>query len=550
MQAKSVMANHEYATLAQRRWGDLKTARSFHEQTWESIARLIRPQRGGFAMDNHNDRIMEKPLSSAPIMAQVNFSSGLYGALTNPATKWFKLSSNDPDLNAWQPFAQWADICTARVFASFSPSVSPFYSQTTMLFSDVASFGNAAQYDEVDLDSKKIMDITLSLSEVVYEIDGYGHVCEVVRRFYLSPMQAVDMFGSDNVPPRIVELAQQHSTEKHAYFHHVGRNRMFQPRMLGVRGKRWFSRYATEVENSLIRERGYDDMPFHAPRWEVETGAIYGTGPAFNALAATRAHNAMDAATIRAAQFAADPTKLAPDRQAWPLQGRIAPGQVVYGGMNMRGDALLRNMEVSRDIGLTIQEKQEKIAEIKDAFHYTLMNLAGRTGMTATEVMTINEERMRLWAPHMGRIQEEFLAPKIARRFQLLWKQGQLPPPPQGAEGASLEVEYTSAAALAQRSADGTAALRIIQDISPLIQIKPRLADRIDEDGLLETLMAARGAPAAIMRSREDADQIAAARAEAQQQAQAMQMAQAGAGAAKDMASAMGAMGGMEGGGM
>ncbi len=548
MQPAVISTEHEHALLAQQRWGDLKAERSHHEQDWEAIARLIRPQRGGFSMDNHHERLAEKPLSSAPIMAQVNFSSGLYGALTNPASKWFHFQTNDEALNAHKPMADWLDVITARVYASFAPAVSPFYDQTTMLFSDIAAFGNAAQYDEVPLGQGKILDVTLSLAEAVWDIDAYGLVCEVVRRFYLSPRAAVDMFGEKALPRRVVELAAARSNDKHAYFHHVGRNGMFRAGMLGAAGKRWFSRYACEVDNHLIRERGYDDMPFFAPRWEVESGAIYGTGPGFNALAATRTHHRMDEATLRAAQRAADPTILAPDRYSWPLHGRIRPGQVVYGGVNQRGDMMLRQMEGPRDIGLTLQEKQAKIEEIRDAFHYTLMNLAGRTGMTATEVMTINEERMRLWAPHMGRIQHEYLAPKIARRFSLLWKAGQLPPPPEGTEGVALQVAYTSAAAMAQRSAEGAAAVRVIEDIAPLAQIDPRYTDRIDPDGLFETLMQARGAPAKMMRSREDADQIAEARQEREQQAQAMQMMQQGAGAARDLAGAMG--GGMEGGGM
>lgn len=550
MQARPIYQDDDRAVLAQQRWDDLKSDRAQHEADWEAIARLIRPQRGGFAMDNHHDRLAEKPLSSAPIMAQVNFASGLYGALTNPANKWFKFQTVDDDLNAWKPMADWLDLVTARTYASFAPAVSPFYSQATMIFSDIAAFGNGAQYDEVAPGERKILDVTLSLAEAVWDIDGFGRVCEVVRRFHLTPRAAIDMFGADNLPPRIAELAHARSNDKHAYFHHVGRNAMFEQGRLGARGKRWFSRYACEVENWLVRESGYDDMPFFAPRWEVESGAIYGTGPGFNALASTRTHHRMDEATLRAAQRAADPTILAPDRYTWPLHGRIRPGQVVYGGVNQRGDMMLRQMEGPRDIGLTLQEKQAKIEEIRDAFHYTLMNLAGRTGMTATEVMTINEERMRLWAPHMGRIQEEYLAPKISRRFSLLWKQGQLPPPPEGTEGVALQVAYTSAAAMAQRSAEGAAAVRVIEDIAPLAQIDPRYMDRINPDGLFEVLMQARGAPASMMRSREDADQIAQARAEAEQQAQAMAMMQQGAGAARDMAGAVDAMGGMEGGGM
>lgn len=540
-----IATQHPAFDMADRRWGELKTARAHHEQMWEAIARLMRPQRGGFGLDNPADRQMERPLSSAPIHAQNSFSAGLYGTLTNPANRWFGFESNDEDMNQWHKAKLWYDSVTSRVLGSFGPSVSPFYTSTPQAFSDVASFGNAAQYDELVQSEKKILDVTVSLSEVCFDIDGFGRVSEAVRRFYLNATQALSMFQKqgDALPPKFLELAEKGDVGKFVFYQHVIRNDAWRKGMLGVHGKAWVSRYSCELERTLVRSGGYDEMPFFAPRWDVDTGQIYGVGPGFVALASARAHNRMDEATLRAAQRAADPTILAPDRSDWPLNGRIIPGGVVYGAMDERGNARLKPLDLTGNgFNLTLQEKQAKLEEIKDAFHYTLMQLSGRSGMTATEVMTIQEERQRLWAPHQGRIQEEYLAPKIARRFAILWRAGQIPAPPPELAGLELRITYQSAAAAAQRSTEGNAALRVIQDIAPLIQINPRFGERLDPDGLLETLMDARGAPARMIRSREAADEIAQARAEAEQQAAAMQAAQAGAGVMKDMAGAAGMM--------
>jgi len=527
---------------AERRWSELKSARSQHEQMWGDIARLMRPQRGGFGSDNPTDRTLEKPLSSAPILAQSNFSAGLYGTLTNPANRWFGFRTNDPDLNAWKPAKAWMDLVTDRVLASFMPQTSPFYSAASQLFGDLASFGNGVQYDELVVAETKIMDVTISLSEIVADIDGFGRVCEIVRRFRLKPAAAVRMFKGEALPAKLVDLAEKGDQTLIVFFHHVLRNEDFRGGFLGPRGKRWLSRYTCEIDRSLLRVRGYDEMPFSMARWEVDTGHTYGVGPGFIALASARVHNRMEDASLRRAQREADPTLLAPDRQDWPLNGRVRTGAVVYGGLNMQGQQMLRPLELGGGFSLTLQEKQQKMEEIRDAFHYSLMNLSGRTGMTATEVMAITEERQRLWAPHQGRVQEEYIAPKIDRRFGILWRAGQLPPPPKEMQGVALDIEYLSAAAAAQRSVEGNAALRVIQDIAPLIQVKPRLADRIDEDGLIEVLADARGAPARMFRSREEADQIAQQRQQAQQAAQAMQMAEQGAGMMKDVAGAQAQM--------
>lgn len=532
------------------RWAELKSAneRPMHERMWEDIARLIRPQRGGFTQTDPAGRTLEKPLSSAPIHAHGNFAAGLYGTLTNPANQWCGLATNDPDDLTNHEHALWLDTVTSRVLASFQPSVSTFYTAAQQVYGDIAAFGNAAQYDEILEDERKILDITLSLAEIVMEIDAFGRVVEVVRRFMLTPVQAMGMFkrDDDRLPEKLRELAIKGDMTRIAFYHRVGRNEEFRKGRLGPAGKRWYSRYSTECDCTLIRVRGYDEMPFYAPRWDVDTGHTYGTGPAFAALASARLHNRMTDATIRAAQRAADPTIMAPDRGDWPLNGKILPGQVVYGAMNLQGKPMLQPLDVAGRLQLTLQERQEVMQEIRDAFHYTLMNLAGRTGMTATEVMAITEERQRLWAPHQGRVQEEYLAPKVARRFALLWKAGQIPPPPKGLAGKELTVIYKSAAAAAQRSVEGNAVLRILQDITPLAQISPdaaqRLADRLDPDGALEILMEARGAPAKLIRSREDADARTEARAQQQQAAQTAQMMQAGAGMVKDLAGAQAQM--------
>lgn len=527
---------------AERRWSELKSARSQHEQDWEDIARLLRPQRGGFGLDNSADRKLEKPLSSAPIMAQAGFSANLFSTLTSPANRWFGFQTNDPDLNAWKPAKVWLDLVTDRVLASFMPQTSPFYSATTQLFGDLSSFGNSAQYDELVTSEKKIMDVTISLSEIVADIDAFNRVCEIVRRFRLKAAAAVRMFKGEALPAKVIDMAEKGDQSQIVFYHHVRNNDDFRGGFLGPKGKRWLSRYTCEIDRALIRTKGYDEMPFFMARWEVDTGHTYGTGPGFIALASARVHNRMVDASLRRAQREADPTLLAPDRQDWPLNGRVRTGAVVYGGLNMRGDQMLRPLELGGGFSLTLEEKRQVLDDIREAFHYTALNISNRTGLTPVETMAMEEQRQRLWAPNQGRVQEEFLAPKIARRFSILWRAGQLPPPPKEMQGVALDVKYLSAAAAAQRSMEGTAAMRVIQDIAPLAQLKPRLVDRIDEDGLIEVLADARGAPGRMFRSREEADAIGQQRQQTEQAAQTMAMAQAGTGMVKDMAGAQAQM--------
>ncbi|WP_289150259.1 portal protein [uncultured Salipiger sp.] len=540
--------NDARAIEAARRWQELREPRQQMEGDWNDIARLIRPQRGGFGLDTATTREFTKTLSSDGAIAHGNFAAGIYAGITNPATRWGGLGTPDDELNRWPPFAEWLDGAAARVHRTFSPSMSSFYPASYQAYADISAFGNAAGYDEIDQGSRRFIDVTFSLAEIVVDIDFHGRVVEAVRKRHLTPRQAVRAFGS-SVPERIADLAETGSTEKHAYYQHVMPNDQFVARGLGPRGKRWLSIWCCEHENTVVRVGGFDEMPIYFPRWDVDSGMCYGTGPGFIALGSARKLDLMEAATMRAAQRAADPTKLAPDRNAVPLNGEFRPGKVVYGAITMQGQRLVQSEDFNGNIGLTMEEKRAAAETVRDAFYYSVMSLTGRTGISDDENRVIEEARLRNWAPHADRIMEEYAARKYERRFRMLWRAGQIPPPPEGIpEGTPLEVRYTSAAAMALRASEASATRQLILgDLMPLAQVRPEILDRISVDDYAEVLHEASPAiPQRVLVSREDAEANRQARAQAQQ-AQAMaEMAKTGGAGLRDMAQA-GAL--MQGGG-
>ena len=540
--------NHPMASAAIDRWAELKALRGGHESDWEDIARLIRPQRGGFAQTDPTTRTHEKPLSSQPILAASSFAAGIYSGLTNPANRWFGLETPDEDLNAWQPMAEWNDIATARVLSSFKPSMSSFYSSTFQCYSDIAAFGNAAAYDELDERERRFMDVSLSLAEVVWDIDAWGRVTEVVRKFHLTARRALAFFKDrGDLPPKIHELADKNATDKLVFYHHVFNNADWRPGRLSNQ-KPWKSVYVCDENIWLVSEKGYEEMPYYVPRWDVDSGHTIGTGPGFIALASARVVQQMEHATIKGAQWASDPTLLAPSREDWPLHGHIRPGAIVYGGMNIRGQQTIAPLQMGGGIGLTDAEKAKKVEEVKEAFHYALMTVQGRTGLTPQETLIIEEAKMRNWAPHSDRIMEEYAAKKVERRFRMLWRAGQIPPPPKEAEGLPMGMRYQSAASMAMKAREGMAIVQFLGNLGPLAQTDPRYLQRLDPDAVIEALHeASPSLPARMLRSREEADAIAQAQAQAQQQAMMLEQAGSLAGAVKDLAGGGQAM---QGGGM
>lgn len=546
MKQDIVIPQAERAKEARQRWDELKTIRSHWEPDWEDMARLIRPQRGGLNMTTATVREMVKPLNSAPVVAHGHFAAGIYAGITNPATRWGGFDTPDEDLNRWAPLAEWMDRTAAKVHRSFSPSLSSFYPQSYQAYADLAVFGNAACYDELDMETRRFRDVTLSLAQVVVDIDEGGFVTEVVRRYHMSPREAVRTFKG-RVPSKVAELAEKGSADKHFYYRHILRNVDYTPGRFGAKGKRWLSVTACEVDDTLLAEKGYDEMPFYYPRWDVDSDMPYGFGPGYAALPSARKLQLMDEATLRASQRAADPTKLAPDRDAVPMYGQFRPGSVVYGAVNMQGQPLIRSEDFNGNIGLTIEEKREAAEMVREAFYYSAMSLTGRTGISDDENRVLEEARLRNWAPHADRIMEEYAARKFERRFRLLFRAGQIDPVPEGVpQGMPLQVRYTSAAAMALRASEAQAARNYVADLSALAQMgKPEVLDRLSADDYAEVLHeASTTLPQRLLVTREAADQARQARAQAEQAAQGMAMAQQGGQAMRDVAQAGAAMGG------
>jgi hypothetical protein len=122
---------------------------------------------------------------------------------------------------------------------------------------------------------------------------------------------------------------------------------------------------------------------------------------------------------------------------------------------------------------------------IRQIFYVDQLQLQEGPQMTATEVLQRTEEKLRLLGPLMGRLQSEFLGPLLNRVFNVLYRAGKFPPPPQQIEGQAMRVVYTSPIARAQEQTEANGILRSTQLLSPFVSADPSLMDNINGDELV-----------------------------------------------------------------
>lgn len=521
----------------------LEGQRTAWDSHWQEIADYMRPERKSWLEQytNGGEKRMSKVFDATPIMALQNFASGLYGMVTNPANRWLQLATPDQDLNEYHSVKIWLDTVSTLVLRSFGEATSLFYSTIAEHYVDYAAFGTGVYYTQEIPGRQRIQDVARPLSECYLDEDEWGEVNQLYRRFEATAEHAVKRFGN-RVSDRIKRSAEKRPKEKFRFVHYTGPNPDYQPGRIGPRGMPFVSQYIERDKPHTVKAGGYEEFPWSTPRYAVDSGELYGRGPGMIALPDVKMLNAMERTILEAAQRTANPALLAPDEGAI-VAIRTRPGQITYGGLTRQGRRLVEPLITGMKPDLSLELSQQRRDSIKDAFMFSLMQLAGRTGMTATEIMERQEEKLRLLGPSLGRLQTEGLTRIVARHYAILNRAGQLPPPPREMQGQRLDVHYVSPMAQAQRSQQGTGILRVVQALQALIAIDPSAADGFDADQALRDLQEAFSAPPAIVFGPDELQKRREQKQRLQQLAQAVQMADVAGGAAQKFGQAAQTMG-------
>ena len=158
--------------------------------------------------------------------------------------------------------------------------------------------------------------------------------------------------------------------------------------------------------------------------------------------------------------------------------------------------------------------------------------------MTATEVAQKQEEKMVVLGPVLDRIVHEMLNPIIARVFAIMDRRGLIPPPPEVIVGRSIEIEYISVLAQAQKMVGLSGLERFTQYAGGVAQLSPEAMDRFNPEEAVFAYGKMIGVPGTVIRTTEQVAALRQQRAEEAAMAQQMAMIQATAAAAKDGAAA------------
>lgn len=508
------------------RYESLSGDRQTYEKTWDLISQYVVPTRGEFLNEGRkdgNNRQNRRLFDSTATQANEMLASTLHGGLTNPSTKWFSLKAVDNELNNSEAVKRFFEDAVLKMMRVFNSPHSNFASQNHELFMDLVAYGTGAMFVEEDPE-QGIKFIARHLSEIYVAEDKNGRIDTVFRKFKLTARQAVQMWGED-LDAKFREHAEKKPEEKFEYLHVIMPRKEVRKGSKKVRNLPIASYFIDLKNNKLIREGGYNEMPWSIPRWSKLVGEVYGRSPAWSALPDIRMINVMSETMIKADQKQADPPMLmADDGVLLPL--RLQPGGINYGGMDPNGRPRLAPLQTGARLNVGYESMEQRRKTIRDAFFVDQLIFREGPQMTATEVLQRQEEKLRLIGPQLGRIQTEYLSPVIDRVFSILLRNGELGEVPEELLGADTTIEYLSPLAKLQESQDALAVMKTLQQLSPLAQVDPTIMDNFNMDVLTRHLAEVNGVPLKILKLPEQVDQERQVREQQMQQVQQLQQIQ------------------------
>lgn len=499
-----------------KRFKELETERQTYEGPWQNIRHLVRPGTSDFTVwqsqgQTRTDNIYD---GTAP-QALRDLASALQTNLVNPTDRWFSVEIPNMRLIEDDDEAlEWLDVVADTIFDEYAnPSVN-HQSAMHEAFLDIGAFGTANVYQEWNPLERHILFRTYPLAATYIAENSKGLVDTEYRCCAFTKRQLEQEFGEDALPAKVRENTEENKQWEtiHAVYPRTDRN----PNKYNPQNMKFASCWLLKEESHILKEGGFNSFPYHVVRWEKLAGEVYGRGPAINCLPDIRMLNRMEYTLIKMAQKVADPPIVAPS-DGFLGQVKTFPGAVMY---KEPGVDPLEVLELKANLPYAEDKAEQKRETIRSAFYAEWVKLERKKErQTAYEISEKIEEQLRMMAPMLGRQQTELLNPKIARTYELLHAAGRFPPAPESLMREKLKVVYISPAARAQRATKAISIGRYFQEITPVVQLKPEVADAINFDAAMQKLARLRGIDPEVINSPETIVAIRKERADQQQAA-------------------------------
>lgn len=461
---------------------------------WREIADYIIPRRYKWLITanqgNRGSPINQRIVDNTGTVALRTLSAGMMSGITSPGRPWFKLSTDNADLNELAPVKIWLAECQKRLGTTFAES--NFYTSIATVYNDLGSFGTAVMIIYQDYDDV-IRCFNSCAGEYFLANDDRQDVGTMAREFVLTVQQVAKQFGLDNCSPTVrsaIATGGAALTREIKIGHLIEKNTDLVPNAPGVKGMPWREVYweLGSGQDLILRTRGFYQKPFISPRWDIVGNDAYGRSPGMDALGDIKQLQVEQKRKAQSIDKGVNPPMVA-DISLKNEPASLLPGGVTYVS-NTQGVGFKPVYEQRIDLGDLREDIKDVQERVRITFFNDLFMMISQldTVRTATEIDARKEEKLIQLGPVLERFENEALDPAIEAVFDIMLRADPplLPPIPQELLGKKIKVEYISMLAEAQKAASTAGIERLAAFVGNLSAAKPEALDNIDIDQMIE----------------------------------------------------------------
>jgi hypothetical protein len=530
-----------------RRDQELRNERASHDAKWRDIARHVQPHRERFLVSGRNrgERKDQNIINNGPWRASDINAAGMQAGITSPTRPWWRTTTKDKELGDLESVKDWCNRLDERLRAILAGS--NVYLKFHEMYVDLGGFGVSPMLIEEDV-QRLIRATVYPVGSYALAANAAGKVDTLFHRVSMTVRQCIEEFGAENCSERILNANQRRRFDEWIELLHVIEpNPEYVQGRLGPEGMTyrscWLDVGGNEADG-FLREQGYHECPFIAPRWSTTGEDVYGSGyPGEMSLGDCKTLQQLERRGLQVLDKISDPPMVGPSSMRdEPVD--LMPGGINYEDPASQGRGFRPALELSPQalpaVGNEVARVELRINKTWKVDLWLMLANDETTGgrMTATEVVERKSEKVLQLGPMLERFHDEGLIPFFERVFSVALRYGEIPEPPAEMQGQELKVEFVSILAQAQKMV-GIQGIRELASFGgQLAAAHPDVLDKLDLDQMMDTYGEMLGTPPGLVRSDDQVQALRAQRAQQAAQAAQMQQVQAAAQSAKTLSQA------------
>tara|TARA_R100001198_G_scaffold18173_1_gene8792 strand:- start:3446 stop:5062 length:1617 start_codon:yes stop_codon:yes gene_type:complete len=515
----------------------LKGDRGLWNQDLQDVVRYIRPGTSDFLRNlTRGESRHYEIYDGTALWALEQFASGLHTYNTSPTDRWFSLSTSDTNLMEDESVREWLESVSDTIFRELSKPNVGFNQSMHECYLDLGALGTSIIYEEFDIKRDQLVFRTIPLAHCYIRENHLGMVDTLYREMEMTVRQILQKFPKIRNNEKLKTMRQHDKlTISHSVFpsqDETGQKLSESKEFVSF----WFCKKLDDgitKDGGILSKGGFDEFPYHVPRWTKLAGEVYGRSPGRTALHDIRVINAVQRQVLMKGDQQINPSLEIEDDS---IIGDVATGSgsIIW---KEPGSAQIRPVETGGRLDWVDYTMSRLEKKINEAFHVDwLLRQRKNERQTAFEVADERDEKLRMMSPMLGRLQVELFGPLIQRSYNLMAEQGKFAEP--DVELGTLEIKYTSPAAKAQFSVKSQNSRRYIEELSLLAQLDPNVIDVIDTDALSLAMAQWSDISTKTTRTPEEIQELRQAKAENEARQMAVNNAPLEASAVKDLAQA------------